>query len=291
MKKIVFLLAAGVLVVGYIWFVYTPENNNLVVTFLNIGQGDSTIIRTSQGETILIDGGPDRTILSKLAKYIPWAERTIDLMILSHPHADHLTGLNYVLERYKVRHVLMTDAVHTTPEYFRFLELLKEKNIPITLATTGKKFMFSDGVVIEVIWPNETFVDRKLSDLNDSSIVDKLVYGSSSIIFTGDTPAANEQAILRAGLDVRAQILKVAHQGSKTSSTKEFIQAVAPEVAIIPVGPNSYGHPHKEVVDRLNELVPLVLRTDEEGDITFVSNGQTFTRAKRNLIFPWFVVP
>ncbi len=291
MKKAILLVAAVLIVGGSFWFAAVQGKGLLVVTFLDVGQGDAAIIRTPTEETILIDGGPDRTVLTKLAKYIPWTERTIDLVVVSHPHADHLTGLNYVLERYKVRHVLMTDAVHTTPEYLRFLELLKEKNIPITLAVTGRKFEFGQGVSLEVIWPREKFGGQRLTDLNDSSLVNKIIYGTSVVLFTGDTPQENEQAILTTGLDIKAQILKVSHQGSKTSSTSEFIKAVAPGAAIISVGPNSYGHPHAEVVSRLEQLVPSVLRTDQEGDITFISDGQNFKRYQRNLIFPWFVLP
>lgn len=291
MKKVIYFLLVLLLIAataGRLWF---RTSASLLVIFLNVGQGDATVIRTPQGQTILIDGGPDRTILSKLGKYLPWTEKVIDLAVLSHPHADHLAGLNYILERYQVKHILMTEAVHTTPDYFHFLELIKKHNIPVTIALSGQEFLFDDGIVkLQTIWPDRSLAKERLTDLNSSSIVNRLVYGTTAVLFTGDTPVANEMSILNSGQTVRADILKVAHQGSRTSSSDEFLRTVSPQVAVISVGRNSYGHPHTEVIDRLQHLVAQVLRTDQQGDIIFISDGDKFNR-RYNLIFSAFVLP
>lgn len=278
MKKIIVLLGTVGLVVVLAWWWGGQSNHLLTVTFFDVGQGDAALIRTPQDQTILIDGGPDRTILTKLGESLPWTRRTIDLVILSHPHADHVAGLNYVLARYRVRHVLMTGAIHTTPEYLKFLELLKNKEVPVTIAQAGQVIELNGGVSVEVLWPFKSVVGERVNDLNITSIVNRVVYKATAVLFTGDTPKENEAALLNSGSDLTAQILKVAHQGSRTSSSEEFIKAVAPEVAVIPVGQNSYGHPHAEVVERLKKLVEVVLRTDAEGDITWQSNGQSWQR-------------
>ncbi|MDP3986157.1 MAG: ComEC/Rec2 family competence protein [Candidatus Veblenbacteria bacterium] len=284
-------VVAALVVIGIAWVWQQSTPPAFTVTFFNVGQGDAALVRTVAGQTILVDGGPDRTILSKLGAALPWGERTIDLVILSHPHADHVSGLNYVLERYRVRQVLVTGAVHTTPEYLRFLELLKEQGLPVALARAGQTVELAGGVRVEVLWPQESFLGKEVPDLNATSIVNRVVYGSTAVLFTGDTPEENESSLLASGAEVEAQLLKVAHQGSRTSSSPAFLRAVSPQVAVISVGQNSYGHPHAEVVERLRELVPQVLRTDEEDDITFMSDGQSFTRQRPHLPFLQFVLP
>jgi beta-lactamase superfamily II metal-dependent hydrolase len=270
-------LILAVLIILAAWYVFRPAG--LQVTFFDIGQGDASLIQTPSGQTILIDGGPDRTILKKLGAALPWTTRTIDLMILSHPHSDHVSGLIWVLERYGVRRVLASGVIHTTPEYLKWLEFIKAKNIPLTVAQAGQQLKLSDDVTVEILWPPVTYLGQRVEDLNASSIVNKVRYGSTSLLFTGDTPQVNEQAMLETGFDLKADILKVAHQGSRTSSSEQFIKAVAPNLAVIPVGrDNRYGHPHLEVVDRLNKLVSKVLRTDQTGDIKLVSDGHNWQR-------------
>lgn len=279
MKQRLWLVVLGVaLAAAGLWWQARPPTE-LTVTFFNIGQGDATLIRTPQGQQILIDGGPDRTILRKLGQELPWFERDIDLVILSHPHADHVAGLTYVLERYRVQQILMTDAVHTTPEYLRFLELIKQYQVPVTLAQAGQVIALSGEVNVEVLWPNISYAGIKVVDLNATSIVNRVVYGNTAVLFTGDTPSENEAALVASGAQLSAQILKVAHQGSHTSSTEAFLRAVSPEVAVISVGANNrYGHPHRQIVARLQTLVATVLRTDRDGDITFRSHGRRWQR-------------
>ncbi|MBI5466083.1 MAG: MBL fold metallo-hydrolase [Candidatus Kerfeldbacteria bacterium] len=272
-------IAASLILVGWVGLTFLPSPSLLRLTFFDVGQGDAALIQTPDGQIILIDGGPDRTILKKLGSALPWNERTIDLMILSHPHSDHVSGLIPVLERYRVRQVLASGVVHTTPEYLKWLELVRDKKIPLTVAQAGQRLELAGGVAVEVLWPVASYAGQRVGDLNATSIVNQVRYGATSVLFTGDTPRENEQVMLEAGADLKADILKVAHQGSRTSSSEEFISSVAPEVAVIPVGRhNRYGHPHAEVVERLSKLVHQVLRTDLEGDIKFVSDGYTWQR-------------
>lgn len=276
-RYLIIFALAGAAIVATFWGNFAPRATSVI--FFDIGQGDAALITTSARQTILIDGGPDRSILRKLGTALPWGDKTIDLVILSHPHADHVTGLTYVLERYQVGHVLMTGAVHTTPEYLRFLELVKKRHVPVTIAQAGQRLAFEGGVNVEVLWPEQSLAGVQVDDLNDTSIVNRVTFGQRSLLFTGDTPAANEAALISSGATLKADILKVAHQGSRTSSTEDFLQAVAPEVAVISVGAkNSYGHPHGEVVERLARLVATVLRTDRDGDIQFKLKADRWQR-------------
>ncbi len=278
-RRFLYLAIAIVIVLLSIFFYQQSQNKYLQLTFIDVGQGDAHVVRTPAGQVILIDGGPDRGILRKLGQILPWYERTIDLMILSHPHADHVTGLVHILNRYEVKQVMLTGALHTTPEYLEFLRIIKDKKISVISPQQGQLIKFAGGVTMDVFWPPFSYEGQKVGELNDTSIMNRVNYGKTSVLFTGDTPVKNEGAILAAGYNVKSQILKVAHQGSRTSSSPEFLKAVAPDYAIIPVGSgNRYGHPHQEVVERLKNLIPNVLRTDEEGDIRFKSNGEVWVR-------------
>lgn len=264
-----------ILVAGW-WF---NRPTPFTINFFDIGQGESALVQTPAGQNILIDGGPSAAVLQKLGSTLPWTRRTIDLVILSHPHADHVTGLIKVLERYKVRQVLATGVLHTTPEYLTFLKLIKDKKIPLTIAQAGQNIKLASGVSVDILWPPMSYIGQQVDDLNLTSIVNKINFGETSALFTGDTPIMNEQALISAGVNLHAQILKVAHQGSRTSTSEEFLRAVAPEFAVISVGRNNrFGHPNKEVLERLKSLGIKIFRTDVDGNVSFVSNGQAWTK-------------
>jgi len=257
-----------------VYLIWSAWPRPFQLTFFDVGQGDAALIQTKAGQTILIDGGPDRKILQKLGKSLPWDKRTIDVVILSHPHADHLSGLIEVLKRYQVQQILTTGVLHTTPEYLAFLQLIKDKHIPIQTVQAGQVFNLAGDVKIDILWPNFSLVGQRFEDLNTTSIVNKVTFGKTTVLFMGDSPIDSEHALLQAGLDVRAQILKVGHHGSRNSSSEEFVKDVSPQMAIISVGEgNSFGHPHSDVVNKLTGLVPKVFRTDKDGDVNFVSDG------------------
>lgn len=271
---LIFVGFLGLLLLGLAF--YYQKNHNLEITVFNVGQGDSIFIKTPKNQKILIDGGPDNTILSKLGEELPFYDKDLDWIVSTHPHADHLAGLISVMKRYNVKNILFTGVVHTTDEYLEFLKILKEKQIPVKIAFSDLHFDFDDNAKLEILYPLESLQGKSFKDLNESSIVLKLRYKNISFLLAGDANSKIEEKLLSKNINLKADILKVAHQGSKTASSLKFLQAVNPELAIISVGKNKFGHPHKETLIRLAEQHIKVLRTDQEGDIKIVSDGQNF---------------
>jgi competence protein ComEC len=283
-KNFVFIILGVLFVLNiFAWIaVYDFSKPKLLsVNFLDVGQGDATFIETPNRQQILIDGGPSSVILEKLGKEMPFWDRTIDLMILSHPEADHMIGLLKVLKIYKVENVLWVGIARDTPEYKEWVDLVEKEGAKIFIAKTGQEIS-AGNVNFEIISPATGLEGKVFKDSNDTSIVLKLVFGKESFLFTGDIyNSIEKELIIRenscgdsckfASLD--SDVLKVAHHGSKTSTSEEFLERVSPEIAIISdAKDNSYGHPHKEVLDRLKKYAN-ILRTDESGDIEIVSDG------------------
>lgn len=275
-QKIGFLI--GLLFVAVIvWvFVFIQESNNLLkIEFFDVGQGDAEFIETPDKKQILIDGGPDMSILEKLGRAMPFYDRYIDLMILTHPEADHISGLIEVLKRYNVGAVITTGVVRDTEEYNQWINLLKEKNVPIFIAESGGIIDLGNGINFNILYPLENLAGRKISNSNNTSIVGKLIFGEFETLFTGDIEKSAENKLISMDADLNADILKIAHHGSKTSSTEGFLKAVNALVAVIGVGKNNrYGHPHQEVLERLENLE--ILQTGKDGDIKVFSNGSSF---------------
>jgi competence protein ComEC len=254
--------------------VFLQTGGRLHVSFFDVGQGDAIFIRTPEDQKILIDGGPDNTVLYKLGTVLPFYDKEIDLVILTHPHADHLTGLLEVLKNYQVDQILTTGTVHTSPEYIQWLELIRENNIPCKIAQAGQVINL-EKAKMEILYPFEVLDGQKVDDLNDSSIVCRLTYGQISFLFTGDISEKIEKELIKSGYNLKSTILKVAHQGSSTSSSSQFLQQVNPQIAIILVGKdNRFGHPTGEVLQRLAGFK--VYRTDENGTVEIVSDGKRY---------------
>lgn len=279
-----FSLFVLLLVVVLVWYAvfYFDAHQGLLVTFLDIGQGDSIFIEAPNGNQILVDGGPGDKILAKLGQALPFWDRSIDLLILTHTHADHLDGLLEVLKRYQIGAVLESGASYSLPEYEEWHRLLKEKNVPIIIAQRGQKIIFAGSEVgeLDIFSPFENFVGVSLKNPHDANIVSRLSYGKNSFLLMGDAEKPLEYRLLWADSGIlKSDVLKVGHHGSKTSSAEEFLQAVSPKIAVIQVGrKNRYGHPTQEVLDRLSSLGIKILRTDLDGDINFVSDGFSLTR-------------
>ncbi|MFZ5391359.1 MAG: ComEC/Rec2 family competence protein [Patescibacteria group bacterium] len=288
MKKILIGFFIIIILSVVVWRLVQP--NDLQIIFLNVGQGDAGLIITPDRQVVLIDGGPGRVVLSKLGQHLPITKRTIDLVVLTHPHADHLSGLLEVVKRYEVRLIVWTGVIHTSPEYLAWLKVIKQKNIPVKVVKGGQNINLGE-VKLQIVWPRQNLAGKVVEDLNASSLVIRLVYGRSNVLWTGDINQSEELEILSSGQPIQSQIIKIAHQGSASSSSLAWLKAVKPIWAIISVGHNNYGHPHKIVLDRLGHLLIKILRTDKQGDIKFLSNGENWHLSKPGLLFLTGMLP
>lgn len=272
------LLAFAVCAIWYAVF-YVEARENLRITFFDIGQGDSELVEFPNGNQVLIDGGPDARVVEKLGSVMPFWDRSLDLVILTHPHVDHLAGLLEVLKRYNVGMIMETGVNYSTSEYAEWHKLLKEKGIPIIIAKRGQRIVAGQNSFFDVLTPFDDFVGKSVSNVHDAMIVSRLRYGSTTVLFTGDAEKPVEYRLLMSNTDLVADILKVGHHGSKTSTTEDFLTRVHPRFAVISVGKkNKYGHPHQGVIDRLKSFGIETLRTDENGGILFVSDGVNLWR-------------
>lgn len=267
-KSVLILFSLFILNVLLLFPVFYLSSTRLSVSFFDVGQGDSIFIETPEGHQVLIDGGPSYTkVIEKLSSEMPFWDKEIDLVILSHPESDHMTGLLSVLENYKVDNVLWTGIEKDGEKFETWKRMVGEEGANIYFAKKGEKIILNDSV-LEVLSP-EPVEGKKLDDSNDTAVVSKLSYKDSSFLFTGDISSKIEKGL--EGVD--ADILKVAHHGSKYSTSGEFLEKVSPLIAVIQVGKNSYGHPTKEVLTRLDNSGIKVLRNDIDGDIKIVSDG------------------
>lgn len=260
----------------FIWSaIYIQGHQKLKVDFLDVGQGDSVYIQAPNGNNILIDGGIDRKVLSALGNVLPFASKKIDIVLVTHPDADHIGGLPYVFDNYNVSAYIHNGA-KSNSTVFKTLEnkIESEKSQKIHVKA-GMRIILDQNrnIVFDIYSPYMNV--EKVNDTNMGSIVGKLIYGSSTFLLTGDAPINVEQNLVKQfGKDLESDVLKVGHHGSKTSSSEEFLKAIAPQFAIISVGAkNMYGHPHKNVTDLLNKLGIKTLSTSEEGTIKCESGG------------------
>lgn len=251
-----------------------PESDEIsgemCVTFLDVGQGDCTFIELPDGKCILIDAGESDNA-SKIKKYIKrLGYKTIDYVIATHPHADHIGAMANVIKAFDTGKIYMPRASTTTKTFERLLETIQDKQMKINTAKAGV-IMLDDGALkAEFVAP----VKDEYDDLNNYSAVLKLTYRDVSFLFTGD---AEKEAEGQIKVDIDADILKVGHHGSSTSSSSSFLKKVSPEIAIISCGENNdYGHPHKEVVNRLEKQKIECYRTDINGNISVVTDGETY---------------
>ena len=258
-----------------IWsFVFSRESKNgmLTVAFLDVGQGDAIFIETPNGTQILLDGGPNKKVLRELSELMPFYDRSIDMIITSHPDMDHIGGVPDVLERFEVEHIMIPGVGSDTDVYEEMISTVQEKNIEILYARRGRIYLDEDhGVYLDILFP-----DRDVTgfDKNLASIVAKLVYGDATFLLTGDSPKSIEEYLI--GLDPAAldvDVLKLGHHGSKTSTSEDFLGYTSPNYAIISAGKdNSYGHPHQEVLDALEQFDIKYFET-AEGTIIFECDG------------------
>jgi beta-lactamase superfamily II metal-dependent hydrolase len=254
----------------------------LRVVALDVGQGDGILVEFPSGNRWLIDGGPDERVIEILDRLMPFSERRLNGIILTHPHADHVTGLIHVLRRYDVERVLLSTATHTTPEYLEFLQEMREQKIGVTFVNHPFVWSGEDNRVPwqwEFLYP-ERDISEPVSDLNAVSVVSRLTFGRQSFLFMGDATNEVEDLLVKQGRDLRAAVLKVGHHGSATSSGADFLQAVRPQYAVISVGAeNKFGHPSPLTLKRLNAVGTEIYRTDERGWVEFHTDGKSLNVA------------
>lgn len=250
----------------------------LHVYLLDVGQGDAIFVETPSGNQILIDGGPDGKVIQELGEVMPFHDRSIDVVVLTHGDADHVSGLVEVLERYDVGMIVKTNGEKDTGVFKSFKESAAKENAKIVEAVDGRVLDLGNGIVFKIIFPDESMAGKKVSDVNNYSIVAMLDYGQFEMLLTGDIEEKTERKILGLGESVDADILKLAHHGSKTSSMQEFLDAVSPEVGLISVGgDNRYGHPSPIIIERLEKSSIPYYRTDTNGRIEVRSDGEHFS--------------
>ncbi|MCX7779003.1 MAG: MBL fold metallo-hydrolase [Patescibacteria group bacterium] len=247
------------------------QEGRLKIIFLDVGQGDAILIRTPEKKNILIDGGPDKNIIYKLDQYLPFYERKIDLLILTHPDPDHLNGLVEILKRYQVGQVFYNGVKDEDLTYQEFLREIEENKIKKEIIWLGRNFIF-DNLYLETLFPFENLIGQKFKNDNEASLVLKLTFGQIKILLTGDATKKVEEKLIKNNLDLKADLLKVAHHGSKDSTSLEFLEKVQPTYAVISVGKNKYGHPSLRVLRNLEKIKTQILRTDQLGDIIFEIN-------------------
>lgn len=281
-----YLLAVLTVATFLIWkevFYLEDRRGRVFLHVFDVGQGDAIFIEAPSGNQVLIDGGPDDRIMEKLAAVMPFWDRAIDLVILTHPHADHLDGLVEVLKRYEVGMVLESGVNHSIPEYGEWRDLMTKKNLTRVTAQRGQTVRLGRGVVLNVLTPFQSFDGITVKNVHDAAVVIKLEYASSSALLMADAEAALEKRMVLSGDNLKAEVLKIGHHGSKTSTSKELLEAVRPRFAVISVGrKNRYGHPVQEVLDRLADYGIKIYRTDRDGNVVFMSNGKNFSLRQRS---------
>jgi competence protein ComEC len=256
--------------------VFWPTQRALTVSFLDVGQGDSILITSPTGVRILVDGGPDRSVLRSLSRVLPPWERRFAALIETHPDKDHIGGLGDVLERYQVANFLEPGVPNTTSAAAHVMaRVAGEPGLIHTIARRGMRLHLGGGAYADVLFPDRD--ESTQTETNDGSIVLHVVYGSTSFMLTGDLPSSYEDYLV--GLDgaaLASDVLKAGHHGSKYSTDSLWLATVHPRLVVISAGKgNTYGHPNPETLDRLARTSAQVHSTITEGTITFVSTGST----------------
>lgn len=286
-----------VLFFGVLFLIYVLNKESkkyLTVAFLNVGQGDSIFIESPNGNQMLIDGGPNREVLRELSKVMPFYDRHIDVVAITHADGDHIGGIIDVLNNYRADLFLET-GVSGGSNLYKELENLvntkKEQNLQKIIVKRGMVIDLGGGATLQILYPEKIYEGV---DTNDASIVAKLNFGNESFLLTGDSPKKIENYLVSLeqkecqgqslncpdpkglSLALKSNVLKAGHHGSKTSSGESFVSAVSPKYAVISAGKNNkYGHPNQETLDVLNKFGIKILRTDEQGRIIFKTDGNT----------------
>lgn len=279
-KVVQFRVAVLVFLIGAVLVVWSPgmrgaesAQGYLTVRFLDVGQGDAIHVMTPDGYELLIDGGPSVGVLRPLEAGRPFFDRSIDVVLATHPDTDHVAGLVDVLERYEVDWLLGTNASSTAPAAVAFAKAARQEAARQEIVTAGQVLQLGAATTVRIFSPHG---DTSHWPSNASSIIVQVVYGDTAFLLTGDAPRAIEEYLVaQYGTALRSDVLKLGHHGSDTSTSKQLLATVQPAYAVVSAGKNNrYGHPHKEVVRRVREQGAALLQTADQGSIVFYSDGQ-----------------
>src|SRR3989338_2115492 len=252
----------------------SQKDGLLKIYFLDVGHGDAIFVETPSGNQVLIDGGPDNKVIQELAKVMPFYDHDIDMVVATHPHADHIAGLISVLERYEVKNILQAKEYYNSPVVSVWQDAVIGEGSNEIEAIAGKIIELGNEVVLKIIYPRESLEGQTVKNPNNNSVVMMLDYKDTEILLVGDIESKIEKELLNDDID--ADILKVGHHGSKTSTTAGFLEKVSPQVAFIGVGSkNTYDHPSAEVLSRLEKSGIKYYRTDLDGHMEIISDGET----------------
>lgn len=299
MKKYVlgFLSGLVILVVG---FVLEWPDGRVHMVVCDVGQGDGILIWQGFFQAV-IDGGPNEKMVECLSKYVPFWDRRIEMVMMTNGDADHMTGLISLFKRYKIDQMIANNLVRDTGRFGELRKEIMEEKVAVHAPQQGEVLRLRSGsspsassgpwLRFDILWPEERLGDKLVwtsqadervlgantysqSKGNEQSVVVRLVYSDFSALLTGDIGSGTERVLINSGRALRSDILKVAHHGSKYSSASEFLRAVKPALAVISVGKNNYGHPTKEALERLKGVGAKIMRTDQDGDVEVVSDGE-----------------
>ena len=272
-KNILIIIMTLILLLNNLYRGYSIEG--LVIQVLDVGQGDAIVIRTKDDKYILIDGGPGELVMEQLGKVMPFWQKTFDLVVATHGDADHISGLVEVMNRYDIKDFVHNGEQKDTNVYIELMRRAEVHNVSVEEVNAGKDIQVGCCLNLEILWPSIKKQNMELVG-NDRSVSFVMSYGNFDMYFAGDLSFEYEEEMLNM-LPRDVEVIKISHHGSKTSTSRELVQLLTPEKAIVSVGKNNtYGHPSSEVLDTLRAAGASIHRTDKEGTITILTNGKTF---------------
>lgn len=292
--KLKIFLIAGALFFLLGWIIVyqniTYSDKKLHIVFCDVGQGDAIFVRTPQGSDILIDGGPDDSVLSCLGKHMPFWDKTLELVILTHPHSDHFMGFFPILKNYKVKSFASEELSNKTTGFISLMEKIKTQKIPIRFLLAEDRFVLRDGVVLEIVGPTREFLKQTspggtIGESSEFASVETLImYGKFSALLTGDSQVAELKEATDETRHATSDlsVFHVPHHGSRFGLTSGILDILSPKLAVISVGKNKYGHPTQFTLDLLKSANIKTLRTDQDGEVEVVSDGLNFKIKNRN---------
>lgn len=246
----------------------------LRISFLDVSQGDAIFIQTPSGHDMLIDGGNSDRVLEKLGEKMSYFDRSINVIVATHPDQDHITGLIPVLKQFTVDHIVVSPKKGSTGIFEVLEKSISDEQANVHVGTKGDVIDFGDGVVAHIMYPSKKFHDAS-HETNDASVSILITYGNQSVLLTGDLPSTYEGELLQSILPKNVTVYKAGHHGSKYSSGEQLLSYIRPHYAVISAGKNNtYGHPNEEAVSRLTTYAKEVLSTIDHGTITFELDGK-----------------